>query len=110
MKELLFKTLSRMKMNFSSNEFSTAAKRLGLNKRAIANGVIADFLHLNAVQGDTRRMWTKIKQINEVKQLSQINDINTLKVDKSDEITNAISLLKSHGYKVLKQVSDWVYV
>jgi len=99
MDEVLFKTLSKMKNNFSSNEFSLTAKKLGLNKRAVANGVVGNFLHVNAVQGDTRRMWTKRNQ-----------KIETFKRDKPDEIMYAIDLLKSNGYKILKQVSDWVDV
>ena len=101
MEEILFKALDKMKINFSSNEFSVKAQKLGLNKRCIANGVIANFLRKNAVQGETRRMWIK---------KNQPNKINTLKLDKSDEIMLAIDLIKSEGYRVLKRVSDWIEV
>ena len=99
MKEILFKTLNRMNTDFSSNEFISTAKKIGLSKRSVAKGAVANFLHVNAVQGETRRMWTKNNQTNE-----------TFKREKSDEIMYAIDLLKSNGYKILKQVSDWVDV
>lgn len=87
----LEKTLSQMGNYFSSNEFSEQARDNGVSERQIKNGAIATFLHENAVQCETRRMWRK-KTIN-----------------KSEyRITEAIELLKSHGYKVLKPVSEWV--
>jgi|GEM_PF-3215724 len=97
MNEIMFKTLDKMKNDFSSNEFSRIAKRFGLSKRAIANGAIANFLKINAIPGDSIRLWTK-----------KHSDHNYFKVDKSDEILSAINLLKDNGYKVLKQVSDWI--
>jgi hypothetical protein len=93
--EILKKTLSEMNFSFSSNEFSKRAKKNGLSKMEIANGAIAMFLHRNAVQGETRRMWRKHNGI-------------LLETPKTDQIMEAIALLKSQGYKVLKPVSDWV--
>ncbi len=101
MEEILLRTLSKMGTIFSSNEFSSKAQKLGLSKRAISNGVAANFLHKNAIQLNTKRMWRKRNQVNE-------NDI--LKREKSNEIAYAIDLLKANGYKILKQVSEWVDV
>ena len=93
--EILKKTLSEMNFTFSSNEFSKKAQKNGLSKQEVNNGVIALFLHRNAVQGETRRMWRKHNGLTSDKQ-------------KSDKIMEAIDLLKSNGYKILKPVSDWV--
>ena len=94
-KEILEKTLNQMDIVFSSNEFSEKAKKNGINQFQINNGIIADFLHKNAIQGDTKRMWEKI---------------NFNNYQKSDEIMTAINLLKSNGYKILKPVSDWIEI
>ena len=93
--DILNKTLSEMKFTFSSNEFSKKAKKNGLSKQEVNNGVIALFLHRNAVQADTRRMWRKHNEITSDKH-------------KSDEIMRAIDLLKANGYRILKPVSDWM--
>jgi hypothetical protein len=95
--EILKKTLSEMSSTFSSNEFSKQAQKNGLSKREINNGVIASFLHRNAVQLETRRMWRKKDGLSSEK-------------EKSDKIKEAIDLLKSNGYKVLKPVIDWVEI
>lgn len=92
MSDILKKTLAEMKSVFSSNEFSKKAKKNGLSEKEIANGVIALFLHQNAIQMDSRRMWKKYNGVN-------LNDLS-----------DAIQLLKSHGYKVMKPVNDWVEV
>jgi hypothetical protein len=49
--EILKKTLSEMNFTFSSNEFSKRAQKNGLSKKEVNYGVIALFLHRNAVQG-----------------------------------------------------------
>jgi len=92
MSDILKKTLAEMKSVFSSNEFSKKAKKNGLSAKEINNGVIALFLHQNAIQMESRRMWKKYNGVN-------LNDLS-----------DAIQLLKSHGYKVMKPVNDWVEV
>jgi hypothetical protein len=93
--DILNKTLSEMNFTFSSNEFSKKAKKNGLSQQEINNGAIALFLHRNSVQGETKRMWRKGNGITS-------HNLNP------DKITAAINLLKSHGYKILKPISDWV--
>lgn len=95
--DILKKTLDEMNFKFSSNEFSTNAKKNGLAKYEINNGVIADYLHKNAVQLKTRRTWSKKNRI--------VSDKKT-----SDKIMDAIDLLKENGYKILKPVTDWIDV
>jgi len=95
--DILKKTLDEMNYSFSSNEFSKKARKNGLSKREVDNGVIALFLHRNAIQGETRRMWRKHNGLKSDK-------------DKSDKIMEAIDLLKSNGYKILKPVSDWIEI
>lgn len=92
MNDIMKKTLAEMKSVFSSNEFSKKAKKNGLSAKEIGNGVIAIFLYQNAIQMDSRRMWKKQNGVN-------LNDLS-----------DAIQLLKSHGYKVMKPVNDWVEV
>lgn len=98
--DILKKTLEQMSPSFTSNEFSRKAKRNGLTKREVANGVIALFLHRSAIQGETRRTWKKIN-------CSTTNQYKSDKIQ-SDAIMDAIDLLKSNGYKILKPVSDWI--
>jgi hypothetical protein len=91
---ILSKTFNEMSFVFSSNSFSSKAQKNGLSKQEINNGVIALFLHQNAIQLSTKRMWQK-------------KDIST-DMPKIDKIKDAIELLKSHNYKILKPVNDWV--
>lgn len=96
--DILKKTLDEMKFYFSSNEFSKKARKNGLSKQQVNNGAIAFFLHRNAVQGETRRMWRKH------------NKGLTPNYELSDKIMEAIDLLKANGYKIMKPVSDWIEV
>ena len=86
--ESLQKALNDMPNYFSSNQFSRKAKRYGLTTRQVQDGVCAQFLHQNCIQMDTKRTWSK----------SQTTD---------NDISKAISLLKSKGYKVLKPVTEY---
>jgi AAA+ superfamily predicted ATPase len=95
--DILDRTLNEMNSYFSSNEFSEKAKKNGLSKREIQNGVIALYLHHNAIQGSTRRMWNKNLSLVAEKQIE-------------DKIADAISLLKKHKYKVFREVSEWVEI
>lgn len=95
--DILKKTLEEMNFSFSSNEFSKKAQKNGLSKQDINNGAIALFLHRNAVQGETKRMWRKRNGLTGFK-------------EKSDSIMEAIDLLKSNGYTILKQITDWIEV
>ena len=95
--DIFEKTLSEMNFTFSSNEFSKRARKNGLSKQEISNGAIALFLHRNAVQKGSRRMWVKHNGHNSDKQ-------------KHDNVLDAINLLKSLGFKVLKRVTDWIEV
>jgi peptidyl-tRNA hydrolase len=97
--EILNQTLRQMPKYFSSNEFSDVAKRKGLTKRQIASGVIASYLHINAIQGATRRSWRKM----------DVEKIN-IGSNKEDEIDLAINLLKSNGYKITKKVEQWIEI
>ena len=86
--ESLQKALNDMPTQFSSNQFSRMAKKYGLTPRQVQDGVCAQFLHQNCIQMDTKRTWTK----------GQLSD---------DDISKAIYLLKSKGYKVLKPVTEF---
>ena len=94
--ESLQRALNDMPNQFSSNEFSKNAKKYGLTQREVLDGVCARFLHRNAVQLSTKRMWRKK------------NTSNLFAMDNADDqVQYAISLLKSKGYKVLKPVTEY---
>ena len=57
--EILIKTLEQMPTTFSSNQFANKARKNGLTNQEIGNGAVGTFLHRNAHQGSSRRMWTK---------------------------------------------------
>lgn len=98
MKQLLEKTLNEMDVYFTSNEFSRVAKINGISQEQIDNGILADFLHKNAIQlSNSNRRWVK-------------KDKRTLKTDYKDKIDDAINFLKEKGYKVMKPVTDFVEV
>jgi len=93
--DILQKTLDEMEFSFSSNQFSKKARKNGLSKQEISNGIIAIFLHRNAIQGNTRRMWRKSNTLDSPKKIE-------------DKIAEAIDLLKSSGYKILKPINEWI--
>lgn len=98
MKQLLEKTLNEMDVYFTSNEFSRVAKINGITQEQIDNGILADFLHKNAIQlSNSNRRWVK-------------KDKRTLKPDYKDKLEDAINFLKEKGYKVMKPVTDFVEV
>ena len=97
MEAILFKTLNEMTFIFSSNSFSNRARRNGLTRQQINNGAISHFLRLNAIQDGSRRMWRKKNDS------IQENDL-------FQKIEDAIKLLKTHGYKVMKPINDWIEI
>jgi len=90
--DILSKSLEQMPDFFSSNQFADAAIRQNYPKIAITKGMLGSYLHKHATQSNTsKRMWHKRGNSHQ-----QFNDIDA-----------AIALLKSHGYRILKPVSDW---
>jgi hypothetical protein len=57
--EILAETLNGMPRTFSSNQFANKARKKGLTNQEIENGAVGTFLHRNAIQGNSKRMWTK---------------------------------------------------
>lgn len=94
MEEILQKALDKMPQQFSSNEFSDKAIRLGYPKEMISRGRLGLFLHKNCIQSpESRRMWMKKK------------DDQTLHFNV--DLETAIGLLKMKGYKIMKPKTDW---
>lgn len=92
--KILTETFEEMDYIFSSNQFAKIAKRKGLSQYEISQGVIGHFLHNNAIQQNSRRIWRKKN--------------NLFNEPTSEElINNAIELLKKNGYKISKQFIDW---
>ena len=94
--------------DFTSNHFAKEAKKLGLSQHEITNGIIANFLHVNAIQGSNRRRWKKRNGNNQIA-LGEIGPLgNSISEDlKTIKIEAAIKLLKANGYRVLKPISEW---
>lgn len=92
--KILLETLEEMDYIFSSNQFAKVAKKKGFSQYEITQGLIGTFLHNNALQQNSRRIWRKK---------------NTLFNSPTNEelISNAIDLLKKNGYKISKQFIDW---
>jgi uncharacterized protein YnzC (UPF0291/DUF896 family) len=97
--EKLIKTLEQMDVVFSSNEFAKQAKKNGLTQREIEMGSVRNFLIQHAHRKDSKRMWEK-------KFRSYVQPIISDAITESD----AIELLKSKGYKVMKPVSEWIEI
>ncbi len=95
--DILIKTLETMPNSFTSNEFCKCARKKGYPKNLVVNGFCLKFLLQHAVRAsESKRMWTKMNQ--------KIHTTN------ENEIQQAIALLKSNGYKVMKPISDWAEV
>jgi hypothetical protein len=91
---ILKQTLEQMPMIFSSNSFSIAAQKNGLDKYLINQGIIVTFLSRNCKRV-SKRIWEK-------------KPTNTAETTPAENLAEAIKLVKSYGYKVMKQVNEWV--
>jgi AAA+ superfamily predicted ATPase len=92
--EILEQTLKKMPLHFSSNYFISCAKKKGLSQIEVNNGIVKNFLIMNAKRGDSKRLWYK----------------KAPNVDGNDKLTEAIAFIKSKGYRVMKPVNDWIEV
>jgi hypothetical protein len=99
--DILKKTLDEMYVSFSSNEFSKQAKRNGLSQQEVNNGAIAHFLNRNCFRGSSRRLWRK-------NPATITSTITVEEKSKFDNISAAIALLKSKGYRIMKPTTDWI--
>ena len=94
--------LEQMPNVFSSNEFSKKANGLGYPIELIRNGNLAVFLHKYCVQLQTKRMWRKKEAVVKKPAVKSSGY-----VDEFFKVKEAIKLLKSLGYKLSKQVTEW---
>jgi hypothetical protein len=90
--EIFEKTLRRMPAEFSSIEFYRAATQLGMSERDRVNNKPAPFLMKNALR-ITKRTWRKKDSAVNTPLKPSIPDVKE---------SEAVDLLKSLGYKVLK--------
>jgi hypothetical protein len=105
--EILHQTLKQMPRYFSSNEFSKKAQKKGLSINSIHNGIIVNYLTINADRGESKRMWYK-RNIEPIQNIEHTQ--KEIFYDKEAEIKKAILLLKANGYKVMKQTVDYIEV
>ena len=97
---ILEQTFKEMPVVFSSNAFAKKARGNGLTEEAISNGEISKFLHIHAEQFASRRMWSK----------KYGNSGANKNVSQTDKVNDAITLLKSLGYKIMKPFTDWTEI
>lgn len=100
--EILMKAFNRMDAHFTSDKFIKVARSLGYCSKEIDKRRHLDFLHAYAVRvsGYDRR-WTKeMGQIPTEKQVPQQQP--------KTSIEEAIQLLKSNGYRILKPVNEFI--
>jgi hypothetical protein len=91
--QILEAAFAQMPNEFTSNEFTNKLRKNKYDNRWIANHDNVKYLQQHAIQLSLRR-WTKLDA-----RIDTNVNIN--------KIQEAIELLKSQGYKVMKQVSEF---
>ena len=91
--------LKGMKRQFTSHEFSQACKTKGLPDGYIHNNQ-APFLKENCHRV-SRKVWLKLYQTELESRLKSVE--YTVELNEEEMIEKAIGLLKSKGYKIMKQ-------
>lgn len=108
MNDTLNLALKKMPQKFTSHMFSLACQELGLEKSLLQRGVICSFLKpickRNTERGFT---WEKLSTSRKPYQTVVFGDSQTDTQTESEQIANAIKLLKSHGYKVLMPTTEY---
>ena len=90
--ETMQRALNKMSEKFSSNEFASLIRQYGMTDKQIKNKVANKFLLQNCIQIN-RKSWAK-------------KDNDSLFSNKHQE-EQAVLLLKSLGYKILKPVTEY---
>ena len=90
--ETMQRALNKMPEKFSSNEFASLIRQYGMTDRQIKNKVANKFLLQNCIQIN-RKSWAK-------------KDNDSLFANRHQE-EQAVLLLKSLGYKILKPVTEY---
>jgi hypothetical protein len=91
--QILEVTFAQMPNEFTSNEFTNKLRKNRYDNRWIANHDNVKYLQQHAIQLSLRR-WKKL----DVRIDTSVN-IN--------KIQEAIDLIKSQGFRVMKKVTDW---
>jgi hypothetical protein len=121
---IMTSALESMPGYFNSLEFSATCRQMGLDKGFIKTGGTALFLHQNAKQGETNKMWYKLnntpesiatrQQINSTAQQiapatepAQTQATGTAQQKTQQELTEqqCIDFLKERGYKIYKTIT-----
>jgi hypothetical protein len=91
--QILEATFAQMPNEFTSNEFTRKLRKNKYDNRLIVSHVNTQYLHQHAIHV-SKRQWKKLDA----------------RIDTSvsiDKIQEAIDLIKSQGFRVMKQVTDW---
>jgi hypothetical protein len=95
--QILETTFEQMPNHFTSREFAKRARINGLvEDKFFAQGNAGNFLHARAFQTTSNRCWSK----------SKIETQSEVQI----KIEQAIALLKFHGYKIMKQETQYTEV
>ena len=95
--QILETTFDQMPNHFTSREFAKRARINGLvDDKFYSQGNAANFLHAKAFQTTSNRCWSKTKTVTQS--------------DVQNNIERAIALLKFHGYKIMKQETQYTEV
>jgi len=108
--KILEKTLNEMDSVFTSNQFAKQARLNGLSQIDVLNGAMSSFLHQNAKQLDSKRIWSKVENTHSNDALYDENVTASIPDEEKDayKITEAIQFLKKEGYKIQKKTLQWV--
>ena len=106
---------AEMPSSFTSYDFSALSRQLNVDEYYLHSGAIAEFLHKVALLNEKRgKVWSKkyegVKNRRAVKMAPVIIPPVQKVEPKQSVITSideAINILKSAGYRIMKPVSQW---
>ena len=106
--EILDRTMRQMPRIFTSNQFNRIAIKNGYPSGLIKKKGLAKFIQQYASNGSFQsKTWVKFTEVKTVTSAPQQMG-SDYKHELSDRLQDAIELLKSNGYKILKVHSEWI--
>ena len=105
-KSLLFNVLNEMPARFTSHQFVAKARQSAVPERLIIYKAASKFLEQNAKR-TSRKTWEKTTVSRKPYQTVVFGDNQTNAPTESEQIENAIKLLKLRGYKVLMPTTEY---
>jgi len=102
--EILEKTFRQMPHVFTSNQFNAKAIENGYPAHLLKRKGLSKFLHRHSFNGEQfSKTWTKFNKRNNYSNKKESTDLSETTISsKNLSEENAITLLKSLGYKIMK--------